>query len=107
MVDAADAPSESLAAAVDELARDIIEDSLFKLMPRFTAGALPGALALRAGPDTAKGAEAYQIADLGDCTFRITFSGEGEDGEPEEGSIETHWVAAGERWKVDRIRRAE
>lgn len=107
MPDAPESPAEELAAAVDQLARDIIEDSLFKLMPRFTAGALPGALALRAGPDSAKGAEAYRIADLGDCTFRITFSGEGDDGEMEEGAIETHWVPAGDKWKVDRISRAE
>ena len=100
-------PDESLDEAVDQLARDIIEDSLFKLMPRFTAGALPGALALRAGPDTAKGADDYEIADLGDRNFRITFRGQDDDGAPEEGAIDTHWTPAGDKWKVDKIGRAD
>lgn len=107
MPDVSEPPAESLADAVDQLARDIIEDALFKLMPRFTAGALPGALALRAGPDTAKGADEYEIANLGERNFRITFRGEDDDGAPEQGSIDTHWVPAGDKWKVDKIGRAD
>ena len=107
MPDAPNLPDEPLDDAVHQLARDIIEDSLIKLMPRFTAGALPGALALRAGPDTAKGADEYQITDLGDRNYRITFHGRDDDGAPEEGAIDTHWTPASDKWKVDKITRAD
>ena len=96
------ADQTELAAAVDQLARDMIANNIAGMMPMFTPQGLMQALALQGGEESAEGSDDYEVAAAEGNRYHIRFRG--DDGE---GGIYTDWVEIDDAWKVDGIGRLE
>lgn len=99
------ADQTELAAAVDQLARDMIANNIAGMMPMFTPQGLMQALALQGGEESAEGSDDYEVtAAKGNRGNRYHIHFRGDDGE---GGIYTDWLEVDGEWKVDGIGRIE
>lgn len=99
------ADQTELAAAVDQLARDMIANNIAGMMPMFTPQGLMQALALQGGEESAEGSDDYEVtAAKGNWGNRYHIRFRGDDGE---GGIYTDWLEVDGEWKVDGIGRIE
>lgn len=99
------ADQTELAAAVDQLARDMIANNIAGMMPMFTPQGLMQALALQGGEESAEGSGDYEVtAAEGNQGNRYHIRFRGDDGE---GGIYTDWLEVDGEWKVDGIGRIE
>lgn len=99
------ADQTELAAAVDQLARDMIANNIAGMMPMFTPQGLMQALALQGGEESAEGSDDYEVTVAeGNQGNRYHIRFRGDDGE---GGIYTDWLEVDGEWKVDGIGRIE